>query len=694
VKQCAQELKDKGLDERGIELSQWHKEWAEKHSLRDKKFFEETDQIIHALHADVLVNLYRCEIKLGKEMSVVKRQTQDLLKTQGIDLAKNAPGNLTKNLSGSLSKKMNIAKGKTLAQNKGALKNLQQTLQEAGKLPPSKPQILSYEKILEKENNQNPYQNALLYMALAMAKSNNVEQKSLLLESFEFLKRARQGEDTQTNLALDNAVYIRAARHYHDYFGRSADQMHPFGLLAKAQYIKKTPVPQKPVMICRTSTSITMKLPFYKPLTEYKAWRNISEIALYGKPSGSGVAVSLNNADYEGTGEKMAPGGVVNVTGLIPNERYVFAAGGYTPEGVCVNGIGETSNETLTLLPLSLHQLHGYLAEIAFKLGHYQIAKQAAEILCQQFIIKNEFSYAHLDTKVNPVLAFRLDEDYLSRISLVEAKQLAEAFIIIAKCTKLVRGDVQRRADHCELQVEKQKIDMKVANFLCLALEISTSLNRPSLTKRIVAELYNHLTPYFAMKMRPHILLHVLLKCHQSLRLVPAELIDANCRRIMGCLSYQVVKLGFESSEDKMLRRAMISELPIASRKWRRYAQYVVQRPQLAEDEREKLEEQQKRIELGEAIPEEDLIREPEAYEERLYKLDEFEDEGHALEEFLLSLMDFQDVVKAKTEKWKESVDSLQETVSNGEEVVGQLKEAISAKTEFWEQVKLNKPSA
>lgn len=178
-----------------------------------------------------------------------------------------------------------------------------------------------------------------------------------------------------SNLALDNAVFIKAARHYHEYFQRSPDQVHPYSLLAKAIYIKKTPVPAKPVMICRTSTSITMKLPFYKPLTEYKAWRNISEVALYGKPSGSGVAVSLNNTDYEGTGEKRAPGAVVNVTGLIPNERYVFAAGGYTPEAVCVNGIGETSNEILTLLPLSLHQLHGYLAEIAFKLGHYQIAK-------------------------------------------------------------------------------------------------------------------------------------------------------------------------------------------------------------------------------------------------------------------------------------------------------------------------------
>ncbi len=108
-------------------------------------------------------------------------------------------------------------------------------------------------------------------------------------------------------------------------------------------------------MICRSSTSITLKLPFFKPITEYKAWRNISNVALYGKPSGSGVAVSLNNTEYDGLGDKKPPGHIINVTGLIPNEKYVFAAGGYTSEGKCVNGIGETSNEILTLLPLSLH---------------------------------------------------------------------------------------------------------------------------------------------------------------------------------------------------------------------------------------------------------------------------------------------------------------------------------------------------
>lgn len=100
----------------------------------------------------------------------------------------------------------------------------------------------------------------------------------------------------------------------------------------------------------------------------------------------------------------------------------MFAAGGYTPEGVCVNGIGETCKEVITLLPLSLHQLNGYLAEIAFKLGHYQIAKIAAENVCTAFITKNEFKYAFLDVRINPVMAVRLNTSYLNLVSAIEGK--------------------------------------------------------------------------------------------------------------------------------------------------------------------------------------------------------------------------------------------------------------------------------
>lgn len=204
-----------------------------RNQLAGIKYYNEQEQIVHSLHCDLLLNLYRCEIKLGKEMQVVKTQTSKLLQTQGIDLSKHAPGNLTKNLATTLQKKMNQVKtNKTLAKAKQDLSTLQQTLQEAGKLAPPKPSIQSYEKMLEKENNHNAYQNALLQMCLAVAKSNIVEQKSLLLEAVEYLKKAKAQEEQMAGLAVENAIFIKAAAYYHEYFHKSADQVHPFHLMA------------------------------------------------------------------------------------------------------------------------------------------------------------------------------------------------------------------------------------------------------------------------------------------------------------------------------------------------------------------------------------------------------------------------------------------------------------------------------
>ena len=69
----------------------------------------------------------------------------------------------------------------------------------------------------------------------------------------------------------------------------------------------------------------------------------------------------------------------------------------------------------------------------------------------------------------------------------------------------------------------------------------------------------------------------------------------------------------------------MISELPLNTRKWRKYTQYVIRKPQLTEELKVKKEEQEKRMALGEKIQEQDLIKEPEPYEERITKFEEFE---------------------------------------------------------------------
>lgn len=79
VQKCIEELKNKDLFEKGISWEEWRKTMKLKNSTVGVKYFNEQEQIIHSLHCDLLLNLYRCEIKLGKEMQVVKTQTNKLL---------------------------------------------------------------------------------------------------------------------------------------------------------------------------------------------------------------------------------------------------------------------------------------------------------------------------------------------------------------------------------------------------------------------------------------------------------------------------------------------------------------------------------------------------------------------------------------------------------------------------------------
>lgn len=81
VQRCIEELKNKDLFEKGISFEEWRKTMRQKNQLSYVKYYNEQEQIVHSLHCDLLLCLYRCEIKLGKEMAMVKTQTSKLLMT-------------------------------------------------------------------------------------------------------------------------------------------------------------------------------------------------------------------------------------------------------------------------------------------------------------------------------------------------------------------------------------------------------------------------------------------------------------------------------------------------------------------------------------------------------------------------------------------------------------------------------------
>lgn len=68
------ELRDKDLFEKQIDRDEWHKNDEATTKRQGKKYFSEQDMLVHALHVDLLMCLYRCEIKLGKESGAAKQQ--------------------------------------------------------------------------------------------------------------------------------------------------------------------------------------------------------------------------------------------------------------------------------------------------------------------------------------------------------------------------------------------------------------------------------------------------------------------------------------------------------------------------------------------------------------------------------------------------------------------------------------------
>ena len=137
---------------------------------------------------------------------------------------------------------------------------------------------------------------------MAASKSNVQEQKALLMQALDEVRAARGMEEGLLKAMTENAIYVDANYLFNLYKRSSASDVFPQKLMGLARYVKRTSVPVRPVLIARTSTTVTMKLPFFRPKTEFKLWKEVATMALFGKPSGAGVAVSLNNTEYEGLG--------------------------------------------------------------------------------------------------------------------------------------------------------------------------------------------------------------------------------------------------------------------------------------------------------------------------------------------------------------------------------------------------------
>lgn len=171
--------------------------------------------------------------------------------------------------------------------------------------------------------------------------------------------------------------------------------------------------------------------------------------------------------------------------------------------------------------------MYGYLSQISYKLKQYQISKKSAETLLTQFIDKNETRYRLLDGEKNPALLFKLRYDYINQISITTIRQIVECFLILASISKIQNQNFDKGPIGADSpQVKKTKLQLRICNFLLMAVELSIILRNPILIKRVVAALFNHSLPFLTFSPRPEFLSNYLLYFHQAIQLIPSDLMD------------------------------------------------------------------------------------------------------------------------------------------------------------------------
>lgn len=168
------------------------------------------------------------------------------------------------------------------------------------------------------------------------------------------------------------------------------------------------------------------------------------------------------------------------------------------------------------------------------------------------------------------------------------------------------------------VQIKQTKFQLRICNFLLMALELAVLLKNPILTKRVVCELFDQSLPLLSFAPRPEFLNSYLLYVHQSMLTIPQEQMDGPMRRIGSCIAYEVNKdkiFHLKHEDSELYRKVLLTELAIDLRKWQTHTRVVTKQDKLTEEQLLKQKEQQAARDRGDVVPEADLIKDPQPYQ-------------------------------------------------------------------------------
>ncbi|XP_071960070.1 cilia- and flagella-associated protein 54-like [Antedon mediterranea] len=312
-------------------------------------------------------------------------------------------------------------------------------------------------------------------------------------------------------------------------------------------------IPPPPVLLCRTDRTMVFKPGVFNP-QEKVGW-----YSLFGCTSaGSNVKVRLSDYNIPGTGQQVpAYDCHLSVSGLVANEKYVFAVAAYTVDGKLIGGsIGHTSKPIMASHTMPILMSWAFLSQVAYQVGCYDTSQQATSVLWDHFVAVPK----QCETDVTNECAQQDFELTLRRLNTRTASEASPVLLRMFLTSIFIYVDVNTRsgAIYCNKLSDEgpyykgQLLRMRECERMLVALELAGWLNESNLALQAVVQCYGLLAPIIHYKIPSVPVIQIVTFCHAVLQEIPSSLLVRRQQTVCDNLHHMVATITYHMA--KVLR--------------------------------------------------------------------------------------------------------------------------------------------
>ncbi|KAM6383530.1 cilia- and flagella-associated protein 54 [Alca torda] len=297
---------------------------------------------------------------------------------------------------------------------------------------------------------------------------------------------------------------------------------------------KKSRTPPPPLLLSRSHCSMTFKPAPFSSDTQVSWYSILGSVA-----GGRNMKVRLNNNKLPNAGEEIPADGksLLEIQGLDPNEKYVFAVAAYSSDGKLIgDAIGETTKPILAYPPLSATTVRAYLTEVAYQTGSYTLAREAFSPMWDYFVSNSSPLPANAPV-ISASSNLTISENRL-RFEAVSQTSPITLHLFLRNIFAVCDINVMEGALFCdsicsnEILYKEQVARLAECERMTVAIELSNCLNDASYTLQSVVQCYGLLAPIIYHKISSVPVVQILIKCLAVLQEIPSATLQ---RRQAGC---------------------------------------------------------------------------------------------------------------------------------------------------------------